>query len=498
MISIVRNKLSFLKYIIAVFVLLLVAFIGYSFLHGNYYLAHEDEVTYYNDAKIFYETGSVRASDCLTENVSKIWQCNWYGPMYHIFYGSIAKIVGLHTYNFLVTNLICFLISIVLILKADFTKEAKLLIICSFFALHSIVEYLFTFFPETLILLFGVILTLILYKLSVAGYKTKKFNRIFILYILLVMFFALFRITMVFWVFGLLAFSWSRKDFLKKLVICLVCFLLIYIYGIYFNAPYYAGSMAKITNNKIAIGTIVFLAKKLAWNSYVFVAMNNPFYDLLQIPVLIITFYSLYISKNMFMMAACIISFIYFVVLLTLYSSFSFYINKLTACLYPLVLIAFFTTDKARLKYLVLSFLLLFSPITYLNVKNIISDRKKMAIRRENVKPLIDQFQQIKYKIEGGKPRTILTLYRDFDKKVPFEILASSLPCSTTDKFPILYTNNFHNEDNTVCDYSSNFNTWGRIYVDYILSAYPLKIDSTSMVCSCDLFYLYKNNKTTK
>ncbi|MGP8215899.1 MAG: hypothetical protein ACLQQ4_10075 [Bacteroidia bacterium] len=494
-----KNKASYLQFIIAGFIVLLILFTGYAFMNGQYYLSHEDEVPYYNAAKLFFETGSVRATNCLFENVSIIWQCDWYGPMYHILYGSIAKIFGFHNYNFLVTHLICFLIIIILILRANFTREAKLLIICSFLALHSVIAYIFTFFPETPELLFSVILTLCLYDISNINYKTGKDNKKVLLYVLLVLFFALFRNTTVFWVFGLLAFSHSKKDFFVKLGICVTSFLLIYMYTIYFNAPFNAGSLLLVTHEKIGMGTVIFLIKKFIWNVYVFAAMNNPFYDLLQVLVLVIAVYSCYISKNRFILAACIISLVYFLVLLTLYSAFSFFLNKKMACLYPLLLIAIFTTDTARLKYLTLSILLLFSPITYLKTKDIIKDRKKMAIRREDVKPLIDQFQQIKYKIEGGEPITILAISNEFNSKLPGPVFTSSLPVCTSDKIPILYTENFPiNGPDSMLYYELNFRTRGKIHIDYMLAAHPFKIDSTSLIYSCNLFYLYKNNKIAK
>lgn len=171
----IKNKETLLKFFIAGFTILLLGLVGYSFLHGKYFFAEEDEGIYYNAARTFAETSSARAADCNDESVSRIGQFDWYGPMYHIFYGSVAKIAGEHTYNFLVVNLICLAVIVLLVWRADFAKQTKLLITCAFLSAYPMIFYIFTLYPETLELLFAVILTLQLYRLhknySVIGLK---------------------------------------------------------------------------------------------------------------------------------------------------------------------------------------------------------------------------------------------------------------------------------------------------------------------------------------
>lgn len=74
------HRLFLLKLLLAV----QVGFLGYllfSAIHdGHYFLAHEDEVINFCSAKIFSETGSLRAEGCIAEDVSRIGQMNWYGP----------------------------------------------------------------------------------------------------------------------------------------------------------------------------------------------------------------------------------------------------------------------------------------------------------------------------------------------------------------------------------------------------------------------------------
>ncbi|HTA83598.1 MAG TPA: hypothetical protein VK783_11705 [Bacteroidia bacterium] len=492
-VSPLKNKEVALRYIIGLFTALLLILTAYSFLHNKYYVAGEDEVIYYNGAKLFSETGSIRATECNTEDVSKLGQCNWYGPMYNIFYGSIARVFGMHNYNFLIINLACFLSIVLLIAYSTLNQEVKLLIICSLLALHSVITYIFTFFPETLELLFSVILSL---KLVDIATETKTKNKTILTYILLILFFSLFRVSTVFWVFGLLAFSKSVKDFLLKLGVGITCFILIYAYIVYFNAPFYGTSMGHIMHDKLGLGTIKFLIQKIGSNT-IALFTRNPFYELLLIPVFLITVYSLYTTKNKLMLCACIITIIYALVLLALYVPYTVFLNKQTACLFPLLLIAFFYTEKTNLKYIALILILLISPITYLKSARTIKEHKIMWAEYDKARPVVTQLEGIKNNAEGSHPITILTLYREFDDIVPFPVLSSCLPLVNNSKQPILYTYDFPIEGTHKGSFKneSNFQTYGKLNIDYILSRHPITLDSTSLAYSCNLYYLYKNNR---
>jgi hypothetical protein len=493
---VVPNKEKYLRLLIGVYALLLIGLIGYAFWHGTYHLAQEDESIYYNSARSFAETGSVRATNCNNEGVSRIAQCNWYGPMYNIFYGSIAKIFGVHNYNFLITNLILFLVVIVLIMRSSFITEIKLLLTASLLALYPAIGYIFTFFPETLELLFAVILTLQLKKIFDRPDNNQHISQ----YILLVMFFALFRVTTVFWVFGLLALSKSPTDFTKKLTIGLACFILIYIYIYFFNAPFFGGSMNYVMSHKLGFNSITYLLHKTIINTFAFFT-RNPAYDLLQVPVLFIVIYSCIISKNRLILAACIISIIYYSVLLTLYEPYTYFLNKQTACLYPLLLVALYTgANKINLKYIAFILLILISPLAYLKAGGLVRAKKKMANEYALKESTIKQLDEIKNKLQATKPLTILTLYREFDTVLSYPIFITSLPVSTINKQPILYTEVSSDDtpNSGPFKYEDNFLFYHKIHIDYVLSRHPLSLDSTSLVYSCNLFYLYQNNKQAK
>ena len=493
----IKNKELSLKILLILLMVPLVFLSAYVFNHGKYHLAQEDEATYYDGAKVFAETGYVRAARTNRETVSKIWQCDWYGPMYHIFYGTIDKISGIHTYNFIITNLICFLIIVILVLKASFALEQKLLIICSFLILPTVTGFIFTYFPETPQLLFAAILTLQLKGLYSINPSDSSYRRKYLFYVLLVIFFSLFRITSVFWILGLLPLTTSRKDFLKKTALCLVSIGIIFLYMSFFNAAYTPKTgIPALTNGGLSLKTISFLIDRLKENLYTYFNHSSLFENFQGIILLIVTF-SYFITKDKFILAACIIGFAYYLVLATLYVVMPFYFNKQTACLYIILLVAFYGVDYPIPKYAMLSVILLISPFAFLDSYNLAIEHKTMALQNDTASSFIAQLGHLKEHIEGKKPVTILALYKEFDNQLPFEDFETDLPSSTNDKFPILYSYNFstQKEGDSTNSYNKNFTTYGRIHIDYMLSKYPITMDSVALAYSGNSLYLYKNLK---
>src|ERR1700722_13462018 len=117
----------------ACFLFLLLLFVAYAFYRHRYFIVEEDEGIYYNSARLFSETSSIKAFDCIDENVSKIGGTCWYGPMYHLLHGSIDRVAGIHNYNFLVFNLVCLASIFLPVYRSRFTYNTKLLLYLSFF-----------------------------------------------------------------------------------------------------------------------------------------------------------------------------------------------------------------------------------------------------------------------------------------------------------------------------------------------------------------------------
>ncbi|HXP49736.1 MAG TPA: hypothetical protein VN922_07280, partial [Bacteroidia bacterium] len=495
------------KAIQLIFIVLVLAFAGlvfYACYDGRYFIMGEDETIYYNSTRIFNETSSVRAVSCINENVSKIWSCNWYGPVYNLFYGSIAKLVGFHIYNFIAINIACLLVIVVLIWRTNFSSLIKFVILSSFFSLFAFVKYSFNMYPETLQLLFAVILTLQLKKLFDKSNTNQSTRNETLVFIGTALFFSLFRVETVFWVFGLMAFSTSVKDLINRFSVGLVCFIVVFAYIKFFNAPFYAPNSGVIMGGKMGIATLVNEISIISKNIVLYFTVNS-FFDLVLFMVFLITLFAWYLTKNRMILAACIITSIYYIVLLTLYTFESFNFNKQTACLLPLMIVAVVCYGTPASKKAIFFFVLLFAPLTYLETFYRIRDYKGCYDTSQRLKPITSQLEQIRYKVADGKPTVICLLNREMDKRefnkgLPIEYFLPSLPVSTLDHYPITYSStipSFPNGD-TAKRYEDNFQVFGRLHVDYFMSAKPLNMDSVPLVYHTDLYYLYKNNRKQK
>ncbi|MGP8214495.1 MAG: hypothetical protein ACLQQ4_02920 [Bacteroidia bacterium] len=474
---------------------LLVSLICYAFYGRRYYIAEPDEATYYNAARLFSETNSVSAGVATEEGVSPVWHCNWYGPMYHIFYGVIAKIAGFHIYNFLIVNILCVLGTIVLVYRSKFQLQTKFLISTAFLSLYVFIVYIFQFYPEPLHLFFDTILILTLKRISDNDLAGKPYKKDLLLYIFLVIFFSLFRVTTVFWIFGLLAFARTMKGLLKMCGICLAALLFIMLYMHYFNAPYTAGILADIERGNISFNEFI---KASFQNIFYYFTGHNSFYDLLYLVLIGMGIFNYAITKNRLILSACIISILSLFVLLILYTTDNAFLDKQTAYFYPLLLIPIFYAGLPNTKKAVIALLLFFAPVTYIKAFSQIKLRKDNYIVNEKLQPLCTQIEQLKNKIEPGKPMTILYKMGDIDK-IPYIYFLSHLPVSTTDNFPITYSVNIYfSHPMDEIPYNDRFKTQGKYYIDYFLSGKPLTIDSSTLVEQNEVFYLYKNNKKLK
>ena len=81
-----------------------------------------------------------------------------------------------------------------------------------------------------------------------------------------------------------------------------------------------------------------------------------------------------------------------------------------------------------------------------------------------------------------------------------YVLLFSILPVSIISEQVSLHTSNllYKGQDNSSFKYEDEFEYYGKTYVNYILSWGPLSFNSITLVYSCNLFYLYQNNKQVK
>jgi len=283
-----------------------------------------------------------------------------------------------------------------------------------------------------------------------------------------------------------------------------VCFLAVFAYIKLFNAPFYVPNAGVIMGGKIGLGTIFTEISTVSRTMVGYITLNS-YFDLVVVTVMLITVFAWYISRSRFILAACIIAGIYHLVLFALYVPDAFNLNKQTACLLPLMIIAVVAYGTPASRKAIFFFVLLFAPLVYLETFYRIKDYKSCYEMNQSLKPITSQLEQIRYKVASGKPTVISLLNREMDKRVfnkslPMEYFLPNLPVSTTDHYPITYSSiipSFPNGD-TAKRYEDNFQTFGKLHIDYFLSAKPLNMDSVPLVYHTDLYYLYKNNRRQK
>lgn len=301
-----------------------------AFQRNQYFVAEPDECIYYNSARLFCETGSVSAPVAVNGQTSVIGQCDWYGPMYHLLYGGVAKLFGFSIYNFLIVNILCFIGILALVYTTAFDTETKLYITAAFMSSYVFIAYMFQLYPEPVNLLFDTSLVLLLKKIYDNQLKDIPNRKAIILYALLVLLFSTFRVSTVFWMFGLLAFSRSKNQLYGIVGLCLVTIGLVLVYMHYFNAPY-EGIFTDLFNGPFTFSKILVVVKSGASNIYLFFTHSNSFYDGLYLLLIVFSLFNYWVTRNRFVLSACIISLLSLFILLILYTSESSFLNKQTA-----------------------------------------------------------------------------------------------------------------------------------------------------------------------
>ena len=316
-------------------------------------------------------------------------------------------------------------------------------------------------------------------------------------FIALVLLFATFRVAIVFCVFGLLPFAKTKKQFVQTLLLSIGCLFLVLLYISFFNAAYHGFIMPVILEHPFSPSTYcqVIISFKNNFRNY-FTQTPILFAEYLFLLCISITSYVL--TKNKLILSSCIIALAYILILLSVYLYHPVFLNKLTAPLYPLLLVPIFYTGTPMVKKATVILLLLFSPPVYLEAFDQVQNHRWAYTFNNELSHLTKPFQDLKYKLQGGKPIVVEGLYKEFEDTIPYFIQMVNLPASTTDGYPITYSNNFPDSTWRKTSYASHFKKYGRLHIDYILARHPLTLDSITFVYSNDLFYLYKNNKQTK
>lgn len=481
------NKHIYLKIIIGVFLLIYLILLCHSY-ENHAAPFYEDETTYVNVAKLFYETNSLKSIDISSEDVSKIGEFNWYGPGYGLFYGSIAKVVRSSNLFFPIIN---FVLLIGVMLSINFmsvsndqkNKIRLALLICPPF-----LEYTFTYFPEVLHLLFSSIQTIVLIHIYVKHRSNERYKSTLLIFITITLFFSIFRITHIFFIIGILPLFRSRKQLLYLISVCILFAIWGAFFQLYFVAAAWVPGMSAlemILKGDFYKGFLLLNGNIVTKLTLLISEININVYIQL---TLFITFCLNYIkTKNEFVLSIIFIFIVYYSVLIIFYTTDQFFYNKQTACLFPLLIISYFSINKSANLWPLILVLAISPNIIFKTLKEIGKkiQSRDLIVSSVAEKSLKEILSCIKYK----KTTTIMWYYYDWKKPTVF---LTNLPIYTKDGNIVRYTTNIVD---TLKPDSIKFKEWGKIPINYILSKKQLLDSNLKLSYKNKYFMLYENLK---
>jgi hypothetical protein len=469
-----KCKKTALPLMLKTFILFVFIFVSYLFVNRmirkDVYICHEDEMIYFNAAKLFYETNSLKAGFCINENRSIIGEYNWYGPGYALIYGGIAKI-------FVAINYALFILCLFLIWKLPFTKIKRLLFLAIFLSTYASFSFVFTFFPEELNLLFALLL-LVLFA------RIKCNKSLLIPYIILIFVFSLVRVSFIFWIFTLFFIKNSPIKRVYTTIIAFVLFIVILVYMKLFNAPAFVQGLKEIYGTgKVpnVFSFIIHIVKNAMWNCKELYQHATPsvFCIIYLLFLAIVSVISIK-QKDNSNFGIILLLLIVSLVFLSLYIFLPIYIEKQLLFFVPLCIYLIIQNKKYISILLFFSFFL-FVPYTMLKTKEFVDQSKQFFYNYQNESHDRELCNSIFKDIAIQKKEiNVLFQYRDFN----FTYLPVSI-----NGVPILYTTNvlaFNYSD------SLRYKRFNKIKIDFILAKHPIILSSYRLVKNAGYYFLYQ------
>ncbi len=301
--------------------------IGFLFIFSNTILpTHQDDTIYFNSARQYIENCSTYGGTAINFEFSKFGEHNWYGPGYHIFYGSISSIFGFNQgKTILYFQLFLWTIILYLIGKRFRLNTIFLLVIIT---LSPISLFLTSFYPVILNVSLSVLCFLIISEIN--HEQPNKSKKLIILFIIIVLFGAFIRITNIFNFVLLFALTKSFKNLFFLFGIFLSLIGLTWMYQTYYCAPLYFSGDDKVNlifdNNLISFIKTTFIN---LWENVSYYTSNyfeiDPNYWISFIGII---FTPLFVSKSYFTQNKSLFLSILLLNLLVLSTLFTFYVPK--------------------------------------------------------------------------------------------------------------------------------------------------------------------------
>jgi hypothetical protein len=411
-------------------------------LAGNYYPFYFDEAIYLTGGKLFYETTSVKSVFIFEEARSLIGGFGWYGPMYNMLYGLLPKIFGWSSVSNLWIHLILYGTIIYILGFSDWLKLLdKKVLLLGFLCSYAVVPFLFSYFPELLHVLFGIVLFVFLMR-------AHQSRQSFMMFVLLVCLFTLFRVTFIFALWALVPLKITQVSSLKKYAVLVMVFLLGMLYYKYFHAkPSIAGlgdifsfeshdttAIIKTVKTNLHSNVLLFFGFFKSWPKGMDSIVACLFLGIL---VLFMAFNSNGIQKAQ-IVGVLLLSIMLVLVWLAFYSVKPFFLEKQFTWLFTLLLLVV-VQEKKYHRLLVWVWVVFFLPFTVYRVYDTIEKRTYSSNLTTNQKKLLPNVDEALARLPIEKETNILFAFNDYP--VLSHLAYSFFPLSVNGH-SMLYTSN--------------------------------------------------------
>ncbi|MBN2537059.1 hypothetical protein JXB37_02140 [candidate division WOR-3 bacterium] len=434
---------------------------------GQYLPVSSDEVGYYSRARAFCEHGTLTSPFVLEESVSRVGQFSSHGISYNLLHGLVARAVGFHPLNAIVTNLIFLLLALALIAVQRLPLSRRLFLVAVVLLYFTLPVYLFTWMQETMQVFFAVVAGVLL----LAVYREtdpRRRRRNVVLFVVAMVVAAWFRLSWMMFLFCLvpLARSWSRA--LLYAAGALAGVVAGMVYTSLFHASYPYGFLASL-RPVLQQGDVLRAAGLLAgnfWsnlvtyffraapfstppgvsavtvaNSQVAVAYLGTKY-LLAVLVGACCWFGVR-RGDRFALAAGVIGLITFLSLFLLYDAYEWRDQRSLAPVFFLA--AFALAHRARFRAATTAVLLmLFAPLVSYAATGVIPARRVLARKYRASRETVTALDRLRYQITERRTTTVL-LSRFFARWNDIYLL--SLPFANSSGYPIRYTINLLGEE---------------------------------------------------
>ncbi len=353
------------------------------------YPFHQDDYIFYNGANLFANKLSLEANAFIDGKVSKIGSFNWYGPCYNLLFGLIIRFLNFDpvTVLFCFHSILYFLVSFYLIKKFDFGLLYSLLLVIS-----GILSYMFVFGPVFVNFIIAIILSLSLKDLVNA--EIVNVQRNLLKYTVFVVIASLFRITFVFWLFGIFV----KKELRISSFILAFGFgsILVGFYAYFFNAPPYI-STPKIIFEYLWRGELIELVKYVLYSTLknlrrIYETFNIYHLGYLLMTVLLVK--ELLFNKSKLVISWFLINGISLLFFLLLYNCKMFYLEKQLASFMPLGLLII-SQIKYRMIYIKIPLIIFFSSLNIYRSSGVINDYYTSKSEIEKYNKMGNEINQI-------------------------------------------------------------------------------------------------------